>query len=502
MTDQQRADLRKSRSYVLDTMPFLDEWAKGGVDFLSAYTPAPVCLPARISMFTGRYAETHRARTNRNVEDVFYEKDMLELLKESGYTTALCGKNHTHHKTIDFDFVEATGHLGHDPWIKNPMPLSPKEEEFACFLDKTKHYETAEPSPGGVEVQHPHINVNSALKFIDSLNGEKPFFIWLSFAEPHNPYQVPEPYFDMFPPEKLPPPRAGAETVSRKGPKYIWLRGRWKKIFADDTETRILRTRSNYHGMLRLIDDEFGRFINGLEERNLSGNTIVIYLSDHGDFMGEYGLIRKGPELSDVLTRIPMVWRGPGIKAQGVLTNCCTSLVDVFPTLCDLLGITIPFGVQGKSLSPLLSGDEPPSKEFDIVYSESGFGGCYWDDDDKWDRVAEKAIGDFTSDGRSEGLFDCLNSMTQCGTIRMIRKGRYKIQLDMLGKGFLYDLETDPAEIKNLFDDPVYLPIKTDMLLELASAMMRTCDPLPPPRRQYSVKTHPKGYWFQNFHIK
>jgi arylsulfatase A-like enzyme len=502
MTDQQRADLRKSRSYALDTMPFLDEWAKGGVDFLSAYTPAPICLPARVSMFTGRYAEAHRARTNQNVGDVWYEKDMLELLKEAGYITALCGKNHTHHKADDFDFVEATGHLGHDPWIKNPMPLSPKEEEFACFLDKTEHYETMEPSPGGADVQHPHINVNSALKFIDSLDSERPFFMWLSFAEPHNPYQVPDPYFNMFPPEKLPPLKAGAETVSLKGPKFIWLRGFWEKIFGQDTETRILRSRSNYHGMLRLIDDEFRRFINGLEERNLASNTIVIYLSDHGDFAGEYGLIRKGPELPEVLTRIPMVWRGPGIKPRGGLTNCCSSLVDVFPTLCDFLGIKIPFGVQGKSLGPLLSGDGPVPKEFDIAYSESGFGGCYWDEDDKWDMVAEKAIGNFTSDGRPEGLFDCLNSMTQCGTIRMIRKGRYKIQLDMLGKGFLYDLETDPAEIKNLFDDPDHLPIKTDMLLELASAMMRACDPLPPPRRRYSVKTHPKGYWFQNFHIK
>jgi arylsulfatase A-like enzyme len=453
-------------------------------------------------MFTDRYSESHRARTNQNVDDVLYTKDMLELLKEEGYATALCGKNHTHHKATDFDFAEPTGHLGHDPWIKNPMPLSPGEEEFACFLDKTEFYETHEPSPGGVEAQHPHANVNSAFKFIDSLKDDKPFFVWLSFAEPHTPYQVPEPYFDMFPPGKLPPVNSGTDVLSGKSYKFKWLRNFWELILGEEYEGRILRSRSNYHGMLRLIDDEFKRFIAGIEERRIADNTIVIYLSDHGDFAGEYGLIRKGPELPEVLTRIPMVWRGPGIKTTGIINNGITSLVDVFPTICDLLNIKKPFGVQGKSIVPLLTGGEIPRKEFDTAYAESGFSGLYWDKEDSWDMVAEKAIHAFTQEGRPFGLFDCLNSMTQCGTVRMVRKGRYKIQVDMLGNGYLYDLEADPFEIMNLFNKPEYLSMQAEMLLELSSAMMRSCDPLPPPRRRYIVKNHPKGYWFQEYHIK
>ena len=181
-------------------MPFLDEWAKGGVDFENAYTPNPTCMPARVSMMTGRYSECHQVRTNHNLQDALYTEDLLDVLKKNGYVTALCGKNHSHRSSEDFDFHECTGHLGNEGEVNT----TPAECEFADFLNSTHHMEMHVPSPGGVEVQHPYRNVSSAFQFIDSLDHE-PFFAWVSFAEPHNPYQVPEPYFDMFPPEQLPP---------------------------------------------------------------------------------------------------------------------------------------------------------------------------------------------------------------------------------------------------------------------------------------------------------
>jgi arylsulfatase A-like enzyme len=495
MTDQQRADLRKSRGYPLDTMPFLDAWAGGGADFSLAYTPNPTCMPARVSMFTGRYPEAHRVRTNHNAQDAYYTADLLDLLREAGYATALCGKNHSHRNAEDFDFAETTGHLGHEGNHK----IGEAEEVFARFLDETKHMETHRPSPGGVEVQHPYQNVSAAFSFLDKRPADKPFFLWLSFAEPHNPYQVPEPYFDMFPPEALPPLRAGAEVLARKGYKFTWLRKVWEQVLGEDIEGRIKRARSNYHGMLRLLDDQFKRFIAGLDERGLSENTLVVFVSDHGDYVGEYGLIRKGAALPEVLTRIPFIWRGPGIKAQGTVNEGCVNLVDLFPTLCDILDLPAPFGVQGKSILPLLTGKDIPPQEYEAAYGESGFGGLYWDEGDRFDLVQEGASRTFSADGRLE-TFDCLNTWTQCGQARMLRKGRFKIQMDMLGEGYLYDLVSDPGEIKNLFDDPAYLPVKADMLTALLSALLRVCDPLPPPRRRYHTKTHPKGFWFQDYH--
>ena len=112
MTDQQRADLRRGEGYPLDTMPFLDSFAREGVDFGQAYTTNPICLAARVSLFTGRYPSAHRVRTNHNRRDALYTKDLLDVLKEAGYRTALCGKNHSHRDPEDFDFHACFGHPG------------------------------------------------------------------------------------------------------------------------------------------------------------------------------------------------------------------------------------------------------------------------------------------------------------------------------------------------------------------------------------------------------
>lgn len=495
MTDQQRADLRKSRGYELDTMPFLDSLGREGVDFDCAYTPCPTCMPARVSLFTGRYGESHKVRTNHNGEDARYTTDLLELLKSEGYVTALCGKNHTHHQESDFDFAETCGHLGHEG---NLVLKTEVERVFADFLDSTNHMETHVPSPGGIESQHPYRNVSSAFSFLDSLKKDSPFFLWLSFAEPHNPYQVPKPYFDMFPPECLPEIATGPEDCAKKGHKYMWLRSIWEQVLGEDINSRILRARSNYHGMLRLIDDQLKRFMEGLEERGFSENTIVIFVSDHGDFVGEYGLIRKGPDLPEVLTRIPMVWKGPGIQRQGIQGSACVSLVDVFPTLCDILGLEMPFGVQGKSIRPLLENRDIPQREYQCAYSESGFGGLYWSDNDCLTLYEEGASRKNEDSGRPL-TFDCLNTWTQSGQVRMLRKGRYKIQMDMMENGYLYDLERDPREIQNLYGDKKYESVRADMLSALMAASLRACDPIPAPRRRYHVKYHPKGFWFQPF---
>lgn len=485
MTDQQRADLRAGCGYPLDTMPFLDRWARDGVDFRRAYTPNPCCVPARLSMFTGRYPSCHNVRTNHNVRDALYSEDLLDVLKRGGYKTALCGKNHTHRKPEDFDFCERTGHLGRGGEVNETK----EEIEFAEFLNASKHMESHTPSPGGVEVQHPYRNVSSAFKFLDTKRGEEPFFIWLSFAEPHNPYQVPEPYFNMFPPEKLPKMASCAADTDTKGYSFAWERAAWEQVLGTNIEERILRTRSNYHGMLRLIDDQFKRFIEGLEERGLRDNTVVVFLSDHGDLAGEYGLIRKGVGLPESLIRVTMAWQGPGFAQTGANDNSCVNLVDMLPTVCDLIGEETPFGSQGRSILPLLRNEAYPKGEFDIAYSEFGYGGLYWNDNDLLKVADDRAITDGTS-------FAEMSSWTQSGQTRMVRKGDYKIQVDMMGNGYLYNLREDIAELKNLWNEPELLSVKADMLTCLAAAILRAADPLPPPRNRYRTKTHPKGYWF------
>lgn len=491
MTDQHRADLRAGMGYALDTMPFLDRWAGEGIDFRRAYTPNPCCLPARVSMFTGRYPSCHKVRTNHNVADAFYGEDLMDVLRRCGYRTALCGKNHTYLDQKDFDFCEPTGHLGGKPGPDSDAA----DVEFAEFLNKTRHMETHVPSPGGVCVQHPYKNVTSALKFIDEERGDSPFFLWLSFAEPHNPYQVPEPYFNMFPPESLPELAATAKDLQAKGPTYEWERRGWETVMGERIEERILRTRSNYHGMLRLIDDQFRRFMEGLDERGLRDNTVIVFLSDHGDYVGEYGLIRKGVALPEVLTRITMAWQGPGFVRNVIDESSCVSLVDILPTICDLLGTEIPFGCQGRSLLPLLRGEPYPKGEYDVAYSECGYGGLYWNDKDSLTPKDDKTLSE---DGE---IFVCMGSWTQSGQIRMVRKGDYKIQVDMMGNGYLYCLKDDPAEIHNLWDDARYLEKKADMLTCLTAAILKADDPIPAPHNRYRTKVHPKGFWCDDAYV-
>ena len=484
MTDQQRADLRKAEGYPLDTMPFLDEWSQSGTDFRGAYTPNPTCMPARVSLFTGRYPNCHHVRTNHNAVDAFYTDDLLDVLKQAGYRTALCGKNHSHRALSDFDFCEANGHDGPD----RDYDRSPAEKKFDTFMKSLRHRECHEPSPCTVQEQQPYRNVSAALRFMDSLDRDQPFFAWVSFAEPHNPYQVPAPYFDMFPPESLPPLHTSTEDLAAKGHRYPWLRACWETAFGEDTERNIARTRSNYHGMLRLIDDQFRRLIEGVRARGLYDNTIILFVSDHGDFSGEYGLIRKGPDLPELLARIPMAWHVPNLPAQGSKSSCFTNLVDVFPTLCDLAGLEVPFGVQGKSLVPLLDGSDSHREEFAVAYAETGFSGLYWNERDGLNQKAEGAINPGCT-------YDCLNTWTQSGQVRMARKGKFKIQADMMGIGYLYDLENDPFEVDNLWDDPAHLATKADMLATLLAETLKANDPLPAPRNRYRTKIHPKGYW-------
>jgi arylsulfatase A-like enzyme len=164
------------------------------------------------------------------------------------------------------------------------------------------------------------------------------------------------------------------------------------------------------------------------------------------------------------------------------------------PTLCEAVGVPLPEGVQGRSLWPLLCGEPYPEAEFESVYAEQGFGGLHYGPEDS--RNGGAALVDPEDDGLQRGVsFDCLNSRTQSGTMRMLRKGRYKLVMDMQGRGQLYDLERDPAELNNLYRRPEWAAVERDLLADLLAWTLRAQDPLPLPRRRYVMKTDPRNYW-------
>ena len=481
MTDQQRADVSRREGFELDTTPFLDSLATQGTWFDRAYTTMPVCLPARVSMLTGRYPGATHARTNHNGEDAFFETDLYDVMSRQGYRTALCGKNHSHLNADRMDYCFPIGHHG------GGKDRTDDEIAFDEYLASLRMRADFDPAPYGVEVQCPFRAVTAATNWIDGLAGDDdPFFLWLSFPEPHNPYQVPEPYFSMFPPETLPPTLSNRSALEAKGFKYQWLRHIGETAFPDYAE-QLPRARSNYFGMLRLIDDQVRRFFGYLDSKGLRNNTIVIFLSDHGDYVGEYGLMRKGAELPEVLIRIPFVVVGPGVVASNKPHRAHITTADIMPTICEAIGTDIPRGVQGRSLWALLTGREYPEPEFDSAYVEHGFGGLHYTAADDYDAHADglnPAVG-----------FDELNGWSQSGTMRAIRSGDWKLVFDMQERGQLYNLAEDPVELNDLFDHPDHADIQSKMLAKLLGWTLRAQDPLPHPRRRYEFKSDKRNYW-------
>ena len=220
MTDQQRADLCGREGFPLEVTPFVDRLAQENVWFNKAYTVMPASSPARCSMFTGRFPSATHVRTNHNIPDISYQQDLVGVLKENGYKTALVGKNHAYLKPADLDFWSEYGH-----WGKHKK-TTPAEKETARFLNQQARGQWLEPSPISLEEQHPTKIVNEALAWIKQQK-ENPFFVWVSFPEPHNPYQVCEPYYSMFSPDKLPVLKTSRKDLAKKGEKYRILRN-WK----------------------------------------------------------------------------------------------------------------------------------------------------------------------------------------------------------------------------------------------------------------------------------
>ena len=303
MTDQQRADFSRAAGFALDTTPYLDTLSRQGTRFSGAYTPMPVCAPARCSVFSGRYPTATRVRDNGGIANVVKTGDLVSMLREQGYSTNLVGKNHSFLTNVDFDFYAAP--YGHRDGP--PERTSKSAAEFEDWLKEIQYVPQPQATPFPLEHQLAYRIVNDAIDCIDGLDN-RPFFLWLSFPEPHNPYQVPEPYFSMFPEQSLPPRVAGPEAARLKGGKWLWMRELLEAKHPGYDE-RWLRYRANYCGMLRMLDDQVKRFVDHLIDVGMYDDTVFIFCSDHGDFAGDYGLQRKGIDLPECLVRVPLFLR-------------------------------------------------------------------------------------------------------------------------------------------------------------------------------------------------
>ncbi|MGH3490854.1 MAG: sulfatase-like hydrolase/transferase [Actinopolymorphaceae bacterium] len=474
MTDQHRAGFTRGEGFALDTMPFLDSLAASGTRIRGAYTTAPACVPARTSLLTGRFPSAHRVRQNSATREVLRGPDLLDVLGDADYSLHFAGKTHMYRGKDDFDSFAGPY------WHERGPDETDQQQEFSTWLRSIDHGPSLEPTPFPLESQYPYRIVSDAIEGLAGRDPDRPFFGWVSFPEPHNPYQAPEPYFSMFGEDEVPERACGPEAAEVKGGAYRWLRDLLEeKRPGYDRLWR--RYRATYCGMLRLIDDQIRRLVGFLEQEGLADNTLVLLVADHGDYVGDYGLQRKGAGMPEVLMRIPFVVTGPGVLPRDN-TRDHVSLADLLPTLCEAVGQPIPFGVQGRSLWPMLTGGDYPAEEFASVYAERGFGGLPYSSD------ARPPLH-FSYDGTK---YDELNSVTQSGTTRMVKQGRWKVLYDVTGRGELYDLAEDPMELRNRWDDPAVQEVRADLTERLLWWSTRVVDDLP--RAAYEPRRAPHNF--------
>ena len=479
ITDQQRADMCARRGFPVDTTPTCDSVASAGAWFRNAFTSMPLCSPARTSLLTGRFPSAHRVRENYGLEGALFEDDLFSLAARGGLRTGLFGKNHTY---LDAGRVDCWREYSHDGARE---ARNQEEREFDQWLKGLHHRTALEPAPGGVSVQLPYRIVSDAIEWVEQLVDD-PFCMLLSFPEPHNPYQVCEPYSSLWDLGDIPPaPGAARESLGWLG-EYLHEIG--QGAFHDYDEV-IPQARRNYCGMLRLIDDQVGRFLSALEQSGLRDSTLVVMCSDHGDYMGQYGLVRKGVGMSNCLVEIPLVFSGCGISDEQGERSECVSIVDVLPTICEAFSWEIPQGVQGRSLWPLLRGGAEWKDEFRWGYAELGVGGL------PYDRASVPPERPGLDEERVAAVgFDELNAVTQGGRWRMVSDGRWKLVMDVLGNGRVYDLEDDPTETRGWTLGSQNHEVEAALLRALSVWSLRVEDPLAVPANGY-IRRRPLHNW-------
>ena len=485
--DQLRPDFLSCYGFSMKTSPDIDRLAMEGVCFEGAYTPIPLTIPADVSLFTGRFAKAHGIRTNQPMEGARFTKDLTQVLREAGYQIALIGKAMTGLLRLGSpgcvlkpeDYYIAYMHE-YGPPRKGCEKV---DGEFNTWMGRLNHWISMEPTPFPLDCQYPTRIAEDCITYLKE-HSKEPFFLRFFTPEPHNPYQVPIPYWDMFPPDKVPDRVAGPEYLREKGFPWDWelklIQHYHPEYDPEKDDTIWRRYRSNYCGMIRLINDAIGKFLDFLDSSGLSERTHVFFLSDHGDYVGDFGLLRKGVGVPECLSRVPFIWRGPGISKGKVVKDAFVSLVDIMPTICEIVGVEPPLGVQGRSIVSILQDKPYPKEEFSSIYVEQGTGGrrVHTEFNHRSCMIRNRAGGRDT--------FQELNIVTQGGSIKMLRKGDWKLIFDWEKFPELYNVVEDPVERRNLFGDPRYQELGLEMLQDLFRWTVRTEEQFPWPVTDFS----------------
>lgn len=443
MTDQQRPDSLGCYGDDVAITSNLDRLAQEGIRFNSCYVQNPLCCPSRYSILTGRYPHSHGVISNWYAPHPG-ERSFGHQLGRAGYRTAMIGKMHLTpwHDGFGFD-----GRIIAEAKFHQDCP-----DDYERFLRKhgtsraelydlqSKEYIANATAVKSRVPQELHIDSFVGRSVCDYLkNTQEPFCVFASFLSPHNPYDPPAPYDDLFIHRELPKRNMGeAEVRTKPREAYDYINNRLKWPFKTDelTEEQVHLTKAYYYSLNTLVDDWIGQIVKTLKEQGLYENTVIVYTSDHGDLLGDHGLVYKQC-FYEQSVKAPLIIHCPKRFPPRVVDDPVES-IDLFDTLCELGGAFRGYGSQARSLVPLLE-NQADYKHREAVFSENYFG-------------------------------------------TMVRYHEFKM-VYYTGKeyGELYNLAEDPKEQRNLWDELEGSSIKRqmkDLLLEWAFSS-RSPTPLP-----------------------
>ncbi|MGH2561547.1 MAG: sulfatase family protein [Thermomicrobiales bacterium] len=460
-SDQQRFDTIGALGNPHVHTPNLDRLVAEGVAFTHTYCQSPICTPSRASFLTGRYPSTVRVNGNGNPYFPREETLITRRLADTGYECGLVGKLHLagayngrEPRTDDGYRAFQYSHAPRDNWTTGHDYadwLRARGEDAARLLAlRPDPFGLCEPTAEHDNVP-PHLHQTTwcseqAIDFVTE-HQDRPWLLSVNPYDPHPPYNPPWEYYRRFDPATLPGPRFRESDLAHQA-RLAGVDFQTAPMQPDDFDGAGGRkAQALYYAMIEQVDEQFGRILDALDRTGQRENTVIIFMSDHGEALGDHGLAHKGCRFFDGLTRVPLIWSWPGHFAAGLRSDALVGLLDVAPTLLELAGLPIPDRMQGRSLLPILTGQAPPEHHRDFVRCE------YYD-------AIDEPRHSFAT---------------------MYRDRRWKLVVyHDLGLGELYDMEQDPDEFVSLWDDPAHQAVKTDLLIRGFDAAVRAMEYGPP----------------------
>ncbi|MBN1554827.1 MAG: sulfatase-like hydrolase/transferase [Phycisphaerae bacterium] len=439
MTDQHRYECLSCHGHPMVKTPNIDRLAENGVDFQRCYAQSAICMPSRLSMYTGQYLHTHGVQENSKVVDISRFITLPNILKEQGYQTAAVGKTHAGPSDVlGFDYYRICAGMaeGEENDYKNYLRekglVSTKEPDqsfkaYDSYVSDLIYADTNEAWTG-----------DECLRFLENRDNEKPFFLWATFQRPHAPTSVPVDNPFPYNPKDIELPSYSERWYTKPDTRRPGCENTWN-VF-NTGEARLREAMANYFSMISMVDDQVGRILNSLEDKDELEDTIVIFTADHGDFCGEYGQFGKNISTFDVLYRIPSIWYWKGKTGREQIHEM-TEMIDTMPTILDLLNLDKPKTVQGDSLA-------------DVIHGSRERCGRPWD-------------------GKEAVFFET-------PFIKTVRTKTHKLSICNKEKrtwGQLYDLVNDPLELNNLYQNPAYSHIQQELTLRLVHWFIKTDQP-------------------------